>query len=168
MHHITAALSDSNSTLPEVAIEADRLKIAKRLWRAKAADGEDFGFEVVVPLKHGDVVWQSETNRYVIRQTPEPLLDIPLQPNREDAAITGWAVGNMHFVVEAQPTRLLAADDPALRHALDRFGIAYNETIEVFQPHRFAASAAGNGHSHDHGHGHSHSNEHGHAHQHHD
>jgi urease accessory protein len=166
MHHITAALSDSDSTLPEISIHADRLKIAKRLWRAQATDGEDFGFEVEAPLKHGDVAWQSETNRYVIRQTPEPLLEIPLDPNPEDAAITGWAVGNMHFVVEAQPTRLLAADDPALRQALDRFGIHYHETIEVFQPHRFAASAAGHGPSHDHDHAHSHSHEHGHTHHH--
>lgn len=165
MHHISTALLDSDSNLPEVPIEADRLKIAKRLWRAQAADGEDFGFEVEEPLKHGDVVWQSATTRYVIRQTPEPLLEIPLDSKPEEAAITGWAVGNMHFVIEAQPTRLLAADDPVLRQALDRFGIHYHETVGVFQPHRFTASAAGHGHAHSHEHDHPH--EHGHAHHHH-
>jgi urease accessory protein len=165
MHHITAALLESDSNLPEVSIKADRLKIAKRLWRAQAADGEDFGFEVESPLKHGDVVWQTSSARYVICQNPEPLLEIPLDPNPEEAAITGWAVGNMHFVIEAQPTRLLAADDPALRQALDRFGIHYHEIADVFQPHRFAA-AAGHGHGHHHDHSHSHSPEHGHAHHH--
>jgi urease accessory protein len=165
MHHITSALQEFDANLPEVSVLADRLKIAKRLWRATADDGEDLGFEVAAPLKSGDVVWQSPTARYVIRQAAEPLLEIPLDPKPEEAAITGWAVGNMHFVIEAQPTRLLAEDDPTLRQALERFGIHYHEIVDVFQPHRFAASAAGHGHGHSHNHDHSH--DHGHAHHHH-
>lgn len=164
MHHITAAIRDFDSSLPEISIEADRLKISKRLWRATATDGEDFGFEVETPLKHGDVVWQSASARYVIRQSPEALLQIPLPSAPDEAAVTGWAVGNMHFVVEAQPTRLLAEDDPGLRQALERFGIHYHETIDVFQPHRFAAAVSDHGHGHSHSHHHPH--DHGHAHHH--
>ena len=96
--------------------------------------------------------------QYVIRQQPEPVLEIPLDLKADAAAAIGWAVGNLHFPIEAQPTRLLAPDDSGLRQALDRLGIHYHAITEVFQPHRFAGSLAGHGHHphHDHAHGHGH------------
>jgi urease accessory protein len=126
--------------LPERAIQVDRLKLAKRLWRARAVDGTDFGFELEQPLHHGDLVWASDEARYVIQQTPEPVLELLLDPRPEHSAVLGWIVGNLHFVIEAQATRLLAPDDPALRQSLDRLGIAYRAIAEIFQPHRLAAS----------------------------
>jgi urease accessory protein UreE len=68
----------------------------------------------------------------------------------------GWAVGNLHFAIEAQAPRLLAPDDPALRQSLDRLGVHYQESVDVFQPHRFTGSLAGHGHAHHHGHTHHH------------
>ena len=157
MHLVHAPLTSFNPALPEVAIHADRQKLAKRLWRAAADDGTEFGFEVETPLRHGDIVWAGEKARYAIHQAPEPVLEIPLDVTPDAAAVIGWAVGNLHFAIEAQATRLLAPDDSGLRQTLDRLGIHYHEITEVFQPHRFAGSLAGHGHhQHDHAHGHDH------------
>ena len=154
MHLIHAPLPSADAALPEIAVRVDRQKLAKRLWRSSADDGTEFGFEVETPLRHGDVVWISDRARYVIRQEPEPVLEIPLDVKPDAAAVIGWAVGNLHFAIEAHPARLLAPDDPGLRQALDRMHIHYHEAVEVFQPHRFAGSLAGHGHAHGHGHHH--------------
>jgi urease accessory protein len=156
MHLVHAPLLSFDAALSEISVRVDRQKLAKRLWRATAADDTEFGFEVEIPLRHGDVVWASDKARYVIRQEPELVLEIPLDVKPDAAAVIGWAVGNLHFAIEAQPTRLLAPDDPGLRQALDRMHIHYHEMVEVFQPHRFADSLAGHGHGHSHEHGHHH------------
>jgi len=156
MFHIREALQDYDTSLQEIPLRADRLKIAKRLWRSTAEDGADFGIEVDTPLSDGDVVWVSDRARYVVRQTPEPVLEIPLDVSPEAAALIGWAVGNMHFVIEAQSTRLLAPDDPGLRQALDRASIHYHRIVEIFKPHRWSGTFVGHSHGHHNGHGHAH------------
>jgi len=156
MQLVHAPLAAFDAALPEIAVRVDRQKLAKRLWRAVAVDGIELGFEVEAPLRHCDVVWASDKARYVIRQEPELVLEIPLDVKPDAAAVIGWAVGNLHFAIEAQETRLLAPDDPGLRQALDRMHIHYHEVVEVFQPHRFAGSLDGHGHAHGHEHGHHH------------
>ena len=153
MNLVRAPLSVFDSTLPEVAIRVERQKLARRLWRGTADDGTEIGFEGDAPLNHGAVVGVTDTVRYVVRQVPEPVLEIPLDVSPEAAAVIGWAVGNLHFAIEAQATRLLAPDDPGLRQTFDRMGIHYHDLVEVFLPHRFSGSLAGHGH---HAHGHSH------------
>ncbi len=152
MNLVRSALHPPVPDLPEIALRVDRLKLAKRLWRGSADDGTDFGFELEAPLAHGDAVWATPAARYVVRQAPEPVLEIPLDVPVDAAAVIGWAVGNLHFAIESQATRLLAPDDPGLRQSLDRMGIHYHEAVEVFQPHRFAGSLAGHGHEHGHHH----------------
>ena len=144
---VHTAIAPPALQLPEIPIAVERRQLAKRLWRASAADGTEFGFELAGPLAHGDVVFGTATARYVIRQLPEPVLEIPLPQSPDAAAITGWAVGNLHFPIEAQPTRLLAPDDTALRQSLERMGIAYRAVEEVFRPHRFAAGAEPHNHA---------------------
>jgi urease accessory protein len=133
--------------LPEVSIAVERRTLAKRLWRATAADGAEFGFELDTPLTHGAPVHSTAAACYILRQQPEPVLEIPLPAAPAAAAVTGWAVGNLHFPIEAQPHRLLAPDDIALRQSLERMGIAFRPTLEVFQPHRLAAGAVPHGHA---------------------
>ena len=130
-----------------VAITADRRQLAKRLWRATAADGTEFGFELSSPLAHGDTVYLTGVTRYVIQQELEPVLAISLPNDPAAAAIIGWAVGNLHFPIEAQPQRLLAPDDVALRQSLERIGIGYQLITAVFCPHRLAAGAAPHSHT---------------------
>ena len=145
---VHAALPDTSAHLPEVAIRLDRQKLAKRLWRAKAEDGTDFGFEGNDPARDGDLLAQVQGFRYVVRQLAEPVLEIPLDVAADDAAVIGWAVGNLHFPIEGQPGRLLAPDDPGLRQALDRLGVPYHAVEEVFRPRRFAGHPSGHGHGH--------------------
>jgi urease accessory protein len=128
-----------------VPIRADRRNLARRIWRGAAEDGTEFGFELDAPLLHGDVVGETAFVRYVIRQEPEPILEIPLDVAPDAAAVIGWAVGNLHAPVESRPTRLLAPDDPGLRQTLDRMGIPYREARGVFQPIRTPGSPAVHG-----------------------
>jgi urease accessory protein len=143
MHLIHESVALFDASLPEVAVKIDRRRLARRLWRAIADDGTEFGIEVEMPLKHGDVVWAGANARYVIRQAPEPVLEISLEVGPDDAAVIGWAVGNLHSAIEVRTNRLFAPDDPGLRQTLDRLGIRYDERDEVFQPHRLSFSLAG-------------------------
>jgi urease accessory protein len=152
MHLVRAPLITADPALPEVAVPADRRQLAKRRWRAAAVDGTEFGFELESPLEPGDGVWASAEARYVVRQSAEPVLAIPLDLAPDAAAVTGWVVGNLHFPIEAQPARLLVPDERALRRMLERLGVPYRESIEVFRPHRLTGVLIGAGQASDHVH----------------
>ncbi len=147
MRLVHTALPDTAPQLPEVAVRLERQKLAKRLWRTAAEDGTEFGYDGMAPVRDGDLLAQVQGVRYVVRQTAEPLLEVAFGAPEEAAAV-GWAVGNLHFEIELQPGRLLAPDDPALRQAFERLGIAYRYAVAVFRPHRLAGQAAGHGHRH--------------------
>lgn len=138
MQLIHSPLLDADSALPEVALAVDRITGAKRLWRGTAADGREFGFELERPLCHGEVFWQEAGFRYVLQQQPEAVVEIALEIAPSAAAGIGWAVGNLHLELCAEPTRLLAADEPAVRQLLDRLQVSYRATTAVFRPGRFA------------------------------
>ncbi len=138
MHLISAALTQSDPGLSEVSVSVERITLAKRLWRAAAEDGTEFGFELSTPLRHGDVFWQTPAARYVIRQQPEPVLEISLEVAPSAAAGIGWAIGNLHMELSAEPTRLLAPDDPAVRQLLDRLSVSYRPISALFRPGRFS------------------------------
>jgi urease accessory protein len=153
MQMISTPLASSESSLSEVAVRVDRLKLGKRLWRGTADDGVEFGFELESPLKDGCTVWENTAARYVIRQEAEPVLEIPLDVAPSAAAGLGWAIGNLHLELSAEPTRLLAPDDPAVRQLLDRLAVPYKSVTAVFCPGRFARGAQqihelGPGHKH--------------------
>lgn len=138
MQLIHASIAQPDATLPEVAVQVERLKLAKRLWRGAADDGMEFGFELNAPLKDGDVVWQTSIARYVIRQLREAVLEISLDIAPSAAAGIGWAVGNLHLELSAEPKRLLTADEPAVRQLLERLKVPFTPTIALFRPGRFA------------------------------
>lgn len=138
MQLITAPLSVPNQALPEVALTVARLTIAKRLWRGVAADGVEFGFELTRPLRHGENFWQTPTQRYVVQQLPEALVEISLEMAPSAAAGIGWAVGNLHLEFCSEPTRLLALDEPAVRQLLERLQVPFKTTTAIFRPGRFA------------------------------
>jgi urease accessory protein len=134
---IQAPVTQPDLALPEVAVKMDRLKLAKRVWRATADDGQELGCELEKPLKPGDTVWQSAQARYVIKQDTEAVLEISLQIAPSAAAGIGWAVGNLHLELMAEPTRLLTPDDKAARQLLARIQVPFAETTAVFRPGRF-------------------------------
>ena len=138
MQLIQGSIAQPDGTLPEVALQVERQKLAKRIWRGVADDGMEFGFELSAPLKHGDCFWQSEEKRYVIRQEAEPVLEVALDIAPSAAAGIGWAVGNLHLELCAEPTRLLAPDEPTVRQLFERLQIPCRPIITVFRPGRFA------------------------------
>jgi urease accessory protein len=83
----------------------------------------------------------SSVSSYVIRQLPEPVVEISLNLAPSAAAGIGWAVGNLHLELSAEPTRLLAADEPAVRQLLERLKVPFTSTVAIFRPGRFARGA---------------------------
>lgn len=138
---VQAPLAVSDPALPEIALTVDRLTLAKRLWRGTAADGTEFGFELSAPLKSGEVFFQNANARYLVRQHPEPVVEISLALAPSAAAGIGWAIGNLHLELSAEPTRLLAPDEPAVRQLLARLQVPFTPTTAVFRPGRFARGA---------------------------
>jgi urease accessory protein len=135
---INAPVSVLDPALPVILLRADRQTLAKRLWRGVASDGADFGFELEAPLKHGEAFFANGAARYVIEQVPEPVVEVSLELTPAAAAGIGWAVGNLHLELSAEPTRMLAPDEPAVRQLLERLKVPYRATEAVFRPGRFA------------------------------
>ena len=138
LHVVHATIETPNSALAESVISVERITLAKRIWRGVAEDGREFGFELERRLNDGDVVFQSESARYVIRQRPEEVVEVSLDVAPSAAAGLGWAIGNLHLELQAEPTRLLAPDEPAVRQLLERLKVPFKRTSAVFRPGRFA------------------------------
>ncbi|MDG1300712.1 MAG: hypothetical protein P8R37_03910 [Opitutae bacterium] len=155
MNLITQPLASIPEGLEVIPLSVDRHKLARRRWRGKAADGTDFGFDVVEALSHGDCIHISDAEAYVIDQAPEDCFLIALKGAKE-AAWMGWMVGNLHFKAAFSDEGVLVQDDLAVEQMLDREHIHYHRVQRVFQP------AKQGGHSHDHGDSHSHDHSHSH------
>jgi urease accessory protein len=130
-------LTTPDPALPEVALKAERHTVVKRIWRGVAEDGMEFGFELPVPLKHGDTFFQNSTSRYVLHQKSEAVVEISLDVAPSAAAGIGWAVGNLHLELSAESNRLLAPDEPAVRQLLERLKVPFKQTTAIFRPGRF-------------------------------
>ena len=128
------------SGLPEIAVLVERRSLARRIWRTFAEDGMDLGFDLKEPLRDGDLVLVTEEARYVMRQRPEPVLEIPLDVAPSLAAVIGWTIGNMHCAIEAQADRLVAADEGGLHLVLERGKIPFRRNRTIFQPGTRASS----------------------------
>jgi urease accessory protein len=138
MQLVSAPVVAPDASLPEIALKAERFTVVKRLWRGTADDGTEFGFELVAPLRHGDVFWQTAAARYVLRQQPEAVVEVSLDVAPSAAAGIGWAIGNLHLELSAEPARLLAPDEPAVRQLLERLKVPFKQTTAIFRPGRFA------------------------------
>jgi urease accessory protein len=127
-----------------VRLLADRTTLAKRRWRGVAEDGKEFGFDLDEPLSHGDHFFAGHDTRYVIEQTPEEVLEIPVS-TLEQAARIAWSLGNLHFGVQVLAGAVRVTEDPAVLQLLSREGIAFKRVNCVFLP-----LSAGAHHHHDH------------------
>ena len=83
MHLVCEPLVSFHPTRPGIPIVADGQKRAKCRWRATAADGPRFGFDLEVPMSNGAVAPAVATAQCVIRQAAEPWVEIPLTAGRE-------------------------------------------------------------------------------------
>ena len=137
MHLVHGSVSDPDVSLRVIVLEVERITLAKRVWRGAAEDGTEFGFELDRSLKHGETFFQTSEARYEVRQREEPVLEVDLNLAPSAAAGIGWAVGNLHLELQAEATRLLAADEPAVRKLFERLNVPFRETSAIFRPGRF-------------------------------
>lgn len=137
MRLIHAPIPLPDTSVPIVSLEVERITLAKRVWRGIAADGAEFGFELDRALTHGETFFETGEVRYVIDQRPEPVLEVSLAIAPSAAAGIGWAVGNLHLELQAEATRLLAPDEPAMRRLFERLKVPFEATMAIFRPGRF-------------------------------
>lgn len=131
-----------------VRLLADRVTLAKRRWRGAAEDGREFGFDLDEALPHGSHFFVDGTQHYVLEQTPEEVLEIPVA-TLEQAARVAWSLGNLHFGVQVLADAVRVTEDPAVLQLLSRENIAFRRVSCVFLP-----LSAGAHHHHDHSHHH--------------
>jgi urease accessory protein len=131
-----------------VRLSASRTTLAKRRWRGVAEDGREFGFDLDEALSHGAHFFAEGSTHYVLDQSPEEVLEIPVT-TLEEAARVAWNLGNLHFGVQVLPTVVRVTEDPAVLQFLSREKIAFKKVNCVFQP----LSAGAHHHQHGHPHG---------------
>src|ERR1051326_8023650 len=119
LQFVRAPLERPSPLLPRVELSADRLTLAKRRWRARAAAGREFGLDLAEPLRHGDVFFETATHGYWIAQFPEPVLRVDLASPGQ-AARMAWHIGNLHFPIMPGDGFVLVEDDLALRQMFAR------------------------------------------------
>ena len=139
---ITIIREPSTGTPPQsslISIPADRWQLAKTRWRATAADGREFGFELAQPLQDGDAVWSNDYGVYVVRQIPEDVLVVHHQADLAAMALA-WEIGNLHQPVQITAHEMITADDPSLRQFFAQKHVAYSQDKRVFQPVRTMTS----------------------------
>ena len=158
MELIQKSLDEPDANLPAVELTVSRFKLQKRRWRAEAADGTDFGFDLEHPLTHGAVFFQTAEARYVITKEPELVLETSLGDDAAAGARAGWSVGNLHLPMQVDGEIIRVADDPAIRQLFEQSNVPYMEANSIFAPMRVSTGSGGHSHSHSHSHdnGHSH------------
>jgi urease accessory protein len=121
-----------------IRIAVERLTLAKRRWRGVAENGREFGFDLETPLPDSAVVFQDETDVYVIAQKYEPVLEVRSSEfgdrSSSAAAKLGWMIGNLHFQIEIAGDIVRVVDDPAVRQLFEREHIAYIACKRIFHP----------------------------------
>lgn len=144
---ITGLYSAPIDHLEVVPVVVDRHTLEKRRWRVPAQDGFDLAVDLMAPCSHGDVIWATGEVAYVVRQTAEKVLEIPLPEEPSKAASLGWFLGNQHLPVQVLSESIRLAAHPHLVERLEREGIEFEAGRAVFSP-----AAHSHGHSHVHVH----------------
>jgi len=92
-------------------------------------------------LRLGSVLYVAADWYVVVEGALEPVLAFkPASP--EEALRVAFEVGNRHFTLAWDGTRLLVPDDPAMEQLLKRLGVPFERARAVFTP-------LGQGHRHD-------------------
>jgi urease accessory protein len=141
MQPIQGPLASFDAGRPVVAVLLSRRDLATTTWQAIAADGRVFRCAAPNPLRAGDTIFETTAARYVLSQQEEPVVEIPLDLTPSASAGVGWAFGNEHLPLCAEPTRLLAPDEPAVRQLLERIRVPYRTGVAVLRPGRFSRGA---------------------------
>ncbi|MGB2092279.1 MAG: urease accessory protein UreE [Akkermansiaceae bacterium] len=115
-----------------VIVQVGRHTLYKRRWRAKAADGTELAVNLDAPVDNGTLLGSEDGAIYLIEQTKEDVIVVPLPGTTEMAAQLGWYLGNQHLPVEVRSDSIVIEHVKTLVAALDRIGIPYTLRTEVF------------------------------------
>lgn len=105
------------------------------------------GRELILALPTGSLlvpgeVLHRDADWYVaIEAAEEPVIAVTPR-SREEAIRVAFEVGNRHFTLALDDTRLLVPDDTAMEQLVTRLGVSWSRTRAVFVP-------VGAGHRHD-------------------
>jgi len=142
MHVIQRMLAASSQLPPgqQVILAAERRQFLKRRWRATAADGTEFGFDLDARLTHNCVIFHRAGLDYVVRQLPETVYQIHFE-NPAHAALVAWKTGNLHLPAQILDDSILVLHDPAMTQLLQREGWTFSEPEMLFSPMKAMAHA---------------------------
>jgi len=135
MHLIERMLAPT-SALPasqQVTLGAERRQFLKRRWRAAAADGREFGFDLEDRLTNGCVIFHENGCDYIVRQLSETVYEIPIK-SAEYAALVGWKIGNLHLPAQILSDCIRVLHDDAMGQLLAREGWSFTEPEVLFTP----------------------------------
>lgn len=146
MELVHGEITVSDPGKPRIELRVERSMLARRRWRACAADGADFGFDLERPINDGAIFFENEAAIYCIVQKPEDLLEI-IPGDATQGAWLGWMLGNLHFPIAIGEGAVRVPADPAVRQMLEREHIDFAEVHKVFHPLK---ATSGHHHNHEH------------------
>ena len=124
-----------------VVFTAEERRWGRRRVRTEA------GRELMLALPTGSVLTPGEVlhvdeHWYVVAEAAREAV-LAVTPRTSDEALRlAFEVGNRHFTLAVDGSRLLVPDDPAMEQLLKRLGLTFERTRAVFAP-------IGRGHRHD-------------------
>jgi urease accessory protein len=131
-----------------LGLERDALVLTaeERRWgrrRARTAAGRELALALPTGsvLAPGDVLHVDRDWYVVVEAALEPVLRV-VPRSAEEGLKLAFEVGNRHFMLAWDGTRLLVPDDPAMEQLLKRLGVPFERARAVFTP-------LGQGHRHD-------------------
>ena len=84
-------------------------------------------------LEPGTVLWVGDGAYVMVEAAEEPVLSVT--PRSHDEALRlAFEVGNRHFTLAIDGSRLLVPDDTAMEQLLTRLGVTWARTRAVFVP----------------------------------
>ncbi len=124
----------STGAMDPVTVQVDRHTLYKRRWRARAEDGTDLAVDLEAPVTHGALLDGGDAEKvFIIEQTPEDVLVIPMPDTTEMAAKIGWYLGNQHLPVEVRDDEIILERLDTLAASLERIGIPYEFRHDIFR-----------------------------------
>jgi len=125
-------------------IELDWEELSKRILRIDTDQGTDVALRLdqEEPLQYGDVLFEDEARRIVVRTKMEPVIVIRPKDMTEMGK-AAFELGNRHTPSLIDENEIIVRADHTLNKLLDEVGVSYETTERRFkQPFKYR------GHSH--------------------
>ena len=120
--------------------DADRLLLTweQRRWiRGRFSTEKGRTIALALPtgtqIEPGQILWIGTEWYLTMEAAVEPLLVIHTR-DRQQAILTAFEVGNLHFPLAIDADSLLVPDDSAMVQLLNRIGVRWEKRSAAFQP----------------------------------